>query len=82
MPTACWALYEALQCEGEPIGVPILRILTVWIETQTSKYRLTTQAEREEQIFNFDMGTKKGGCILKDVRGKTIEHRAGQIWWG
>ena len=62
--------------------MPTLRIFTVWIETQTSKYRLTTQAEREVQIFNFDVGTKKGGCILKDVRGKTIALRAGRIWWG
>lgn len=75
-------MYEALQCEGEQIGVPTSRILTVWIETQTRKYRLTTQAEREVQIFSFDVGTNKGGYILKDARGKAIKHRTGWVWWG
>lgn len=67
----CQALHEALQCEGEQIGVPALRILTVWMGTQTGKHRSTTQAGQEVLDLRLRCERQgKGAGSRKTRRGK------------
>ena len=62
MPTICQALREALRCEGEQVGVPALRILTVWMGTQTSKHRSTTQAGQE--VLDLRLHCERQGQLI------------------